>query len=55
MNIKSEETLHLTLSDRFYKTGREFLNVDYPIICGAMTWISEPNLVAAVANAGGFG
>jgi len=43
------------LSDRFYKTGKEFLNVDYPIICGAMTWISEPNLVAAVANAGGFG
>ena len=37
------------------KRGREFLNVKYPILCGAMTWVSEPNLVAAVANAGCFG
>ena len=34
--------------------GREFLNCRYPIICGAMTWVSEPGLVAAVCNAGGF-
>lgn len=31
------------------------MNVKHPIICGAMTWVSEPNLVAAVGNAGGFG
>ena len=43
------------LSDRFYTKGRDFLNVESPIICGAMTWVSEPNLVAAVGNAGGFG
>jgi enoyl-[acyl-carrier protein] reductase II len=43
------------LSDRLYKRGSEFLNVKYPIICGAMTWVSEPKLVSAVANAGGFG
>ena len=42
------------LSDRFFKRGKEFLNVEYPIICGAMTWVSEPKLVSAVANAGGF-
>ena len=37
------------------KRGADFLQVKYPIICGAMTWVSEPNLVAAVANNGGFG
>jgi enoyl-[acyl-carrier protein] reductase II len=35
--------------------GSEFLNCKYPIICGAMTWVSEPKLVAAVSNNGGFG
>ena len=35
--------------------GSEFLKCKYPIICGAMTWVSEPKLIAAVANNGGFG
>lgn len=35
--------------------GKEFLNCEYPIICGAMTWVSDPHLVAAVCNNGGFG
>lgn len=43
------------LSDKFYSKGREFLGCEYPIICGAMTWVSEPNLVSAVCNAGAFG
>ena len=43
------------LSNRFFEKGRKFLGVEYPIICGAMTWVSDPKLVAAVANAGGFG
>lgn len=43
------------LSDRFFESGAEFLGVQYPILCGAMTWVSEPKLVAAVCNAGGFG
>ena len=43
------------ISDKFFQRGRDFLNVEYPVICGAMTWISNPALVAAVANAGGFG
>tara|TARA_B100000609_G_C17161471_1_gene406418 strand:+ start:36 stop:1055 length:1020 start_codon:yes stop_codon:yes gene_type:complete len=40
--------------DKMMERGREFLNCRYPIICGAMTWVSEPGLVAAVCNAGGF-
>ena len=42
------------LTDNFFARGREFLGVEYPFMCGAMTWISEPKLVAAVSNAGGF-
>ena len=43
------------LSDRLLERGRNFLNVKHPVICGAMTWVSEPHLVAAVSNEGGFG
>lgn len=43
------------LSDRFFKRGQEFLGVQYPFLCGAMTWVSDPKLVATVSNAGGFG
>ncbi|MGL1724287.1 nitronate monooxygenase, partial [Vibrio parahaemolyticus] len=35
--------------------GTAFLGSDTAIICGAMSWVSERNLVAAVSNAGGFG
>ena len=38
-----------------WQRGREFLGVDYPIMAGAMTWISDSELVAAVSNHGGFG
>ena len=41
--------------ERLMERGSKFLNVRYPIICGAMTWVSEPNLVASVCNNGGFG
>lgn len=40
---------------RFWKRGTDFLGVRYAILCGAMTWVSESNLVSAVSNAGGFG
>jgi enoyl-[acyl-carrier protein] reductase II len=43
------------LSDRFFRRGTEFLGARYPILSGAMTWISDARLVAAVGNAGGFG
>ena len=35
--------------------GRDFLGSEYAILCGAMSWVSERNLVAAISNAGGFG
>ncbi|WP_342248710.1 NAD(P)H-dependent flavin oxidoreductase [Sphingomonas sp. OTU376] len=35
--------------------GREFLGSETAIISGAMSWVSERNLVAAISNAGGFG
>ncbi len=43
------------IMDRFFQQGRDFLGVQYPILCGAMTWVSDPKLVSAVCNAGGFG
>ncbi|MCT4685747.1 enoyl-[acyl-carrier-protein] reductase FabK [Vallitalea sp.] len=33
----------------------KMLNIEYPIFQGAMAWIAEYNLVAAVSNAGGLG
>lgn len=35
--------------------GCEFLGTETAILGGAMTWVSERNLVAAISNAGGFG
>jgi len=43
------------LFDRLTHRGAQFLGTRYPLICGAMTWISNPHLVAAMASAGGFG
>ena len=33
----------------------ELLNIKYPILQGAMAWVSQANLAAAVSNAGGAG
>jgi enoyl-[acyl-carrier protein] reductase II len=35
--------------------GREFLGTEFAVLGGAMSWVSERNLVAAISNAGGFG
>ncbi len=35
--------------------GSQFLGSDWAILCGAMSWVSERNLVSAISNAGGFG
>ncbi len=35
--------------------GIDFLGCDHAILCGAMSWVSERNLVSAISNAGGFG
>ena len=39
----------------FFRRGREFLGVPVPVICGAMTWVSDHQLVGAISNLGGFG
>jgi enoyl-[acyl-carrier protein] reductase II len=43
------------LIDKFFKKGRAFLGCKYPIMCGAMTWVSDPKLVSSIGNEGGFG
>ena len=35
--------------------NRDFLGCETAILCGAMSWVSERNLVSAISNAGGFG
>lgn len=35
--------------------GAAFLGTDVAIMAGAMSWVSERHLVAAISNAGGFG
>ncbi len=42
---------HLT---HLMKRGRDFLGVEYPIIAGAMSWISHHRFVSSVSNSGGF-
>ncbi|OZA62182.1 MAG: 2-nitropropane dioxygenase, partial [Sphingomonadales bacterium 39-62-4] len=37
------------------RRGAEFLGTEHAILCGAMSWVSERNLVSAISNAGGFG
>jgi enoyl-[acyl-carrier protein] reductase II len=41
--------------DRLWARGRAFLGTDLAIMGGAMSWVSERNLVAAISNGGGFG
>ena len=41
--------------DELWHRGRNFLGVEYAILGGAMTWVSERNLVSALSNGGGFG
>jgi len=41
--------------DLLWSRGRAFLGTELAIMGGAMTWVSERNLVAAISNAGGFG
>jgi enoyl-[acyl-carrier protein] reductase II len=47
------ETYHNTAARM--QRGTDFLGCEAAIMCGAMSWVSERNLVAAISNAGGFG
>ncbi len=37
------------------RRGTEFLGCEWAVLGGAMSWVSERHLVAAISNAGGFG
>ncbi|MDH5187678.1 MAG: nitronate monooxygenase [Rhodospirillaceae bacterium] len=50
MNATAEQHL-----DKMWERGRELLGTRYATLGGAMSWISESNLVSAISNAGGFG
>lgn len=46
------------MSDRLsqlWKRGTDYLGTEHAILGGAMSWVSERNLVSAISNAGGFG
>ena len=45
---------HARLRELMHR-GTEFLGCDVAVMGGAMSWISERNLVSAISNAGGFG
>jgi len=42
-------------TEALMRRGTEFLGCETAILCGAMSWVSERNLVSAISNAGGFG
>jgi len=42
-------------SSALMRRGAEFLGSEHAILCGAMSWVSERHLVAAISNGGGFG
>jgi len=41
--------------EQLWKKGTDFLGTDHAIMGGAMSWISERNLVSAISNSGCFG
>lgn len=53
LDINVEKKFATVLSK--WKQGCEFLGSKYALMGGAMSWISERNLVSAISNAGGFG
>jgi enoyl-[acyl-carrier protein] reductase II len=38
-----------------WQRGRDVFGTEYAVLGGAMSWVSERNLVSALSNAGGFG
>lgn len=50
MNAEGHKKLN-----QLWKKGTDFLGTEYAILGGAMSWLSESNLVSALSNAGGFG
>jgi enoyl-[acyl-carrier protein] reductase II len=44
----------MSLLEKIWKRGKDFLGVQYPVISGGMTWISTYELVKAVSDNGAF-
>ncbi len=53
--MPNPSSLELTSLHRLWQRGRELLGTEYAILGGAMSWVSERQLVAALSNAGAFG
>jgi len=51
----SSDTIGHDRLHRLMKRGTDFLGCEVAILGGAMSWISERNLVSALSNAGAFG
>lgn len=47
--------MHTPQLDQLWSRGQKFLGTKYAVLGGAMSWVSERNLVSAISNAGGFG
>jgi enoyl-[acyl-carrier protein] reductase II len=55
MDALPPDTAALATIDRLMARGAGFLGSRYAILGGAMSWVSERHLVAALSNAGAFG
>ena len=50
-----DQRAETAILNSLWARGRDFLGVEMAILGGAMSWVSERHLVAAISNAGGFG
>ena len=55
VTMAAEQSVGHDRLKRLMKRGTDFLGCEVAIMGGAMSWISERNLVSAISNAGGFG
>ncbi len=53
--MNSEVEARMPTLDILWQRGTDLLGSEYAIMGGAMSWVSDANLVAAISNAGGFG
>jgi enoyl-[acyl-carrier protein] reductase II len=44
----------MELLNTIWQKGKDFLGVEYPILCGGMTWISDSKLAKAISDGGAF-
>ena len=54
-DVMDEERAARAELDRLWSRGTAFLGCKAALMGGAMSWVSERHLVAAISNAGGFG